>query len=203
MGNKGLTLVELIATLIVLSVVALIVTPNIYDNIRDYKNKVYSDQLDNIKQAGKNWTADHIEDVEEDMVLMIPLKELQDNGYISEKIVNPNGGNFTNEAFVLVKCEVVHDDEKLYNDNYKYTYGAYENMAEYKKSAAIEYAKDNIKEADSIEVSIKKLIEKKYLESEIKKYGESQTLKIQATDDTIVVTQNIVDGEYVYKAAIQ
>ena len=40
MNNKGLTLVEVIAVLVILSIVAVIITPNVSQNLVDYKNKV-------------------------------------------------------------------------------------------------------------------------------------------------------------------
>ena len=51
--KKGFTLVELIATLIVLSIVALIVVPNIYDSIVEYREQLYETQLTAIETSTK------------------------------------------------------------------------------------------------------------------------------------------------------
>ena len=60
MNRKGLTLVELLAVIVVLAVVALIVTPNILSSISKSHERMYETQLDNIKSAAKNWAADMI-----------------------------------------------------------------------------------------------------------------------------------------------
>ena len=63
MNNKGLTLVEVIAVLVVLSIIAVIVTPNIAISIKDYKERTLETQLSSVKGALKNWTADNIDKV--------------------------------------------------------------------------------------------------------------------------------------------
>lgn len=59
-NNKGLTLVELMAVISVLAVVALIVTPNVLSSIRKSRQRLYDTQLDNIISSAKNWAADEI-----------------------------------------------------------------------------------------------------------------------------------------------
>ena len=81
MHNKGFTLIELVATLIVLSMVALIVVPNIYNNVKDYRQQLYETQLVSIETATKNWVADHIGDEnfpkENNETLFVYLDDLQ------------------------------------------------------------------------------------------------------------------------------
>lgn len=119
MNQKGLTLVELLAVIVVLAVVALIVTPNALSSIAKYNDKMYETQLDNIKSGAKNWAADIIS--ERHCLICVPednlhsdldcavtggegcteaaqdsgkstsvfLAELQDGGYVKEKLENP------------------------------------------------------------------------------------------------------------------
>lgn len=62
MNKKGLTLVELLAVIVVLAVVALIVTPNVLSSMTKSKQRMFDTQLDNIKTAAKNWAADTLYD---------------------------------------------------------------------------------------------------------------------------------------------
>lgn len=147
MKNKGLTLVELIAVLVILSIIALIVTPTITGNIKEYKDEMYINQINAIKDSAYNWAADNIDNlpIDNSYALKVMLKELQDGGYIDDKVKNPkNGGNFNpEETFVLIKCQVIKDDTGQYEDNYKYSYGVYLNNEDYIKQEAIRYAKNN------------------------------------------------------------
>lgn len=77
MNHKGLTLVELLAVIVVLAVVALIVTPNILSSISKSHERMYETQLDNIKSAAKNWAADIIH--ERHCLICIPENNLSTN----------------------------------------------------------------------------------------------------------------------------
>lgn len=116
-NKKGLTLVELLAVIVVLAVVALIATPNILKAISKYHNRLYDTQLDNIKSAAKNWAADRIDNygclvcVAPDNVyayncseigsgcveaekdsgesMSVTVAVLEDGGYIDDELTNP------------------------------------------------------------------------------------------------------------------
>lgn len=156
MNQKGLTLVEMIAVLIVLAVIATIVTPNINGSIKNYKQQLYETQMGNINNAAKNWSADYVDKLPETSTitisnteytygLKITVQELQQGGYISDTIKNPKDGNLfsSTETFTLVTCKVYTDETGTYSDNYDYTYETYLNENEYLEQKAIEYAEDN------------------------------------------------------------
>ena len=123
MKKNGFTLVEMIATLIILSIIAVIVTPNIYVSIKDYKNRLYDTQLDSIKQAAKNWVVDNVDKTSDEYSLLITVQDLQRDGYIDEKLENPKDGGYFDESsvFVLVTCQYVQDETGNLSSNYKYT----------------------------------------------------------------------------------
>ena len=102
MKKNGFTLVEMIATLIILSIIAVIVTPNIYVSIKDYKNRLYDTQLDSIKQAAKNWVVDNVDKTSDEYSLLITVQDLQRDGYIDEKLENPKDGGYFDESSVFV-----------------------------------------------------------------------------------------------------
>ena len=60
--KKGFTLVELMAVIVIIAVLALIITPNALNAISKYHNRLYDTQLDNIKSAAKHWAADKIDE---------------------------------------------------------------------------------------------------------------------------------------------
>ncbi len=120
--KKGFTLVELIAVLVILSLISLIAIPTVNNSLKKYKENLYEDAIDNIEQAAKNWGADNIGklpnssssataveypniDTEQDFSeLRIRIKDLQEAGYIGTELKNPKkNNNFCNCAFVTIR----------------------------------------------------------------------------------------------------
>ena len=124
--KKGFTLVELIATLIILSVVAIIVVPNVYENMNDSKSKIKITQTTSIIDSAKEWSADHIRELSCNNDSYVFLKDLQSNGYIDDPLYQDTEGHtYNSNLFVLIHCDVIEADENN-NENYKYTYTLYE-----------------------------------------------------------------------------
>ena len=147
MNNKGLTLIELIAVLIVLSLIALIVTPNIMVSIKEYQQQLYDTEMVALESAAKNWTADNINLIatESDDAIAVTIDELIDGGYYKSDAVDPKGGTFddlNHYTFVIIKCSVIEDKYHVVETNYKYDYEAYTTKAEYLKAKAKEYLKN-------------------------------------------------------------
>lgn len=169
MDKKGLTLVEILAVMVVLSLIAIIVTPSIYREIAQSKEDLYAEQLDNIKEAAVNWVGDHIDDVPttESSGLYISVQKLQEDGYIDEEIksIKEAGNLDDSDIFVLAECKVIEDNNSLEN-NYRYTYGVYEDLDDYQKKMAIKYAKD-IDIESSTSTSTEALIQDGYIPSNI------------------------------------
>lgn len=143
--KKGFTLVELIATLIVLSIVAIIVVPNIYKNITEVKDRLSETQLETLKSAAKSWASDNIEQLPttNEEVAYVFLKELKDGGYVDQKIYKEEGNSlFNDNIFVLIECNVIEQDENN-NSNYKYNYEVYDTNEKHLSYLAELYAKKN------------------------------------------------------------
>lgn len=132
MNKKGLTLVELMAVIVVLAMVALIVTPNILSSVAKSHDRMYDTQLDNIKSAAKNWAADIISKrhcliciPEDNLVTGIDcatqggegcmeapkesgrstsvfLSDLVDGGYLKDDFENPKTGKPFNRCLEVV-----------------------------------------------------------------------------------------------------
>lgn len=143
MKNKGFTLVELIATLIVLSIVALIVVPNIYENIKEAKNGIKITQLESIVDSAKEWAADHITELSIEKDTYVFLKDLQSGGYIDYNLYkNADGEQYNDNLFILIESKVIEADE-WNNENYKYTYTIYDTNEKHLSYLASLYVKAN------------------------------------------------------------
>jgi len=173
MKNKGFTLVELIATLIILSIIALIVTPNILVSISDYKNQVYDNNIQAIKGAAISWAADNVGDIhfpsDENISLLVTIEELIKEGHIDENIKDlVNGGNFDDEdheTYVIINCDNIIDEITGEIKNSKYLYDVYISDNDFIEKTAIEYAKDNnITSTTTIKVSE---LKEKYIKENI------------------------------------
>lgn len=87
--TRGFTLVELLAVMVILAVIAVIVFPTIEDYVTGSKDNAYQNQIHNIEAAAKNWAADHPEKIpDEGGKYTVTLSELQSGNYI-ESVTNP------------------------------------------------------------------------------------------------------------------
>lgn len=201
--KKGFTLVEMIATLVILSVIAVIVTPNIYVSIKDYKNRLFETQMDNIKQSAKNWAVDNVNKlpISDANSLAVTVSDLQDDGYIDENLKNPRDGGIFDDSsvFVLIDCEYMEDETGNLASNYKYKYGVYENVEDYVKKQAISYAKKN-KLTSNTTISVSNLKNQHYISKKIL-YINGTELVISDYNISIIVTtsEDAETGDTIYE----
>lgn len=115
--KKGFTLVELLAVIVIIGVVALIAVPSIMKNISESKESLYTTQVQNIELAAKKWATDSTSLLDSEYLnsSFVSVKMLQDLDYLSrEKINNPKTGE------AMYGCiEVTYDAT---NKSYTYTY---------------------------------------------------------------------------------
>lgn len=187
--KKGLTLIELIAVLTILAIIALIVTPNILVSVQEYKDQAYETDIEAIAGAAKNWAADHIEEIPAPengsykTALYLPISELVTNGYFDDDVKDvKNGGTFNDEdheTFAIIICELKTDEFGIKSDNYKYTYEAYTSKKEYVEKKTLQYAKNNEDELtgnmsspdEDINIVTSTLRSDGYIPETITKYG--------------------------------
>ncbi len=166
--KKGFTLVELIAVLVILSVIALIVTPNIMVSVKEYQRQVYETELQAIKDSAKNWAADNISELPTDneFSLVVTINDLINNGYYDSEVRDTvNHGTFEDEnhfTFVVIDCDYIEDELGKIETNYKYTYNAYTSIDDFVINRAKKYAEENNITADT-EITLNTLIEGGYI----------------------------------------
>ena len=97
MNKKGFTLIELMAVIILLGVLALIATVTINNTLKENKQEACEMQLKNIKGGAENWASKNVFELpsENGGTAVLTLKELKDAGFIAKDIKNPK----TNELF--------------------------------------------------------------------------------------------------------
>ena len=111
-NNKGLTLVELLGVMIVLSLIVMIVTPAVTKDLKDSSVELCYHQLDSLVSASKNWLTDQINDNYNNVFV---------NGSFQEQIVT--GDQLLQQGYVSEleeKYEYVEIKIKKNGDNYSY-----------------------------------------------------------------------------------
>lgn len=120
-NNKGLTLIELLAVFVVLSIVALIVVPTIFNQMKEYREQMFEDQVAIMIDAARSWANDHVEELPTivDESIGVPIVHLQNNGYLDAdfKSVKTNAP-FSSGDYIQIRCITATST----NYDYAYTY---------------------------------------------------------------------------------
>ena len=111
MKKNGFTLMEVLAVLIILSIMVVIAIPMVNTAIKNSKDKSYLRQMEGIVDSAKIWASEHIFELpdEEDETLTLTLTELIQGGYVDQNIKNPKTG----EAFTDVSVKITYKDNIL------------------------------------------------------------------------------------------
>jgi len=119
MNNKGFTLVELLAVIIILSLLALLASTSVSKIVKDSKSDLYDTQINLIKSAAEAWGADNLYDLPEaGTCKYLTLHDLKQYGLIDNEIKDPR----TNELFpneLLIKISGTENKFGLNNITYE------------------------------------------------------------------------------------
>ncbi len=91
MNKKGLTLIELIAVLAVIGLLALIIIPNTVKLIRGSKNDSASINENGIKQAANIYLIDNVS-LESGESVNVTLSQLVEGGYLTGELIDSKTG---------------------------------------------------------------------------------------------------------------
>lgn len=113
--KKGFTLVELLATITILGIIALLLVPTVTGVISNFRNDSSENQKKSIVAAAKLWGSDHRLELPttEGETMCVSVAELK-NGYLEDDIVDPD----TKEAI----SDHVGVEIKRVGKFYEYTY---------------------------------------------------------------------------------
>lgn len=108
-NNKGFTLIELMASMIVLTLITLIIIPIINGVMNDNREKLYNDQISGIIDSAKLWGSSDIKRLpNEGETITVSLGELVNSGFAKKDLENPK----TNKPFDPLTTIVI-----IYNNN--------------------------------------------------------------------------------------
>ena len=91
MSRKGFTLVEVMATIAILGILVILVTPSIIDIRKDMLQKIYDSRVSLIKNAALDYANDNLDQVPvsvntslpDSSCLTVTIKKLIDDGYLA------------------------------------------------------------------------------------------------------------------------
>ena len=115
--NKGFTLIELIAVIILLGALSLIATVTVNNTLKENRQKSCEMQLENIKSGAKNWASKNalILPSEDGKYITKTLRELKDEGFVDKNIKNPKTDELFSDDIKIIITRV--------DNNYKYELG--------------------------------------------------------------------------------
>ena len=105
---KGFTLVELLAVIVILSLLLLLAVTTVSSQFKNSKDELYDTQLNNIKLAAEMWGSDNkakLNSISD--CVSLTLGYLKDEGYVDANIKNTYTGELfkDNEVFVNITKE--------------------------------------------------------------------------------------------------
>ena len=121
MNKRGFTLIEMIAVIVILSLMAIIVETNITKIVKKSKNDLSSVQEKLIIQAGKMWASDNMDDIPDYGCTYVTLNELIEAGIINDISMIPDSIN--RDAYYVKICSLDNGvgvqklNYSIYNNN--------------------------------------------------------------------------------------
>lgn len=113
MNNKGFTLLELLATIIIVIALSTLIVPNIMKYMKQGEAEYNKNIEEMVKIAGTNYYADHKDKLEEPDPV-ISVKELASENYLSKDITDKKGNTCMKSSYAFA----------VKDENGKYTYKA-------------------------------------------------------------------------------
>lgn len=95
MNNKGFTLMEILGVITLLAILSTLIILSVNKSLKDSKETLYQQQIEEIKAAAGMWRTDNIEIIPDNDYYIVSLQQLKEQGYIKGDIINPK----TDEPF--------------------------------------------------------------------------------------------------------
>ena len=103
MKKKGFTLLELLAVIVILSLILVIAVPSVNKYIKQSKEKAYNTQISTIIEAAQAYASANsgLLPRKEEFVVKITLGQLKSSGLIKEEVKNPNDDKYFDDALTI------------------------------------------------------------------------------------------------------
>lgn len=105
--RKGFTLVELLAVIVVLGVIALITFPIVSNSMANAKQKAYDSQVSFITESARKWSIDNTSSLSETKAISVKISTLISAGYITKTkdgvLYNPMDDTKTMSGCVIIQ----------------------------------------------------------------------------------------------------
>ena len=140
MEKKAFTLVELIAVVAILGLIALVVYPAVGSVIRNAREETYNDQVSVVINAAKNWSINNATKLSDDgSIYSLSVDTLLEEGYITnDEVKDPRDSSKNLEGTVEIKY---NNDTKSYDYTYNDEPSETENIAMNLSDTIIENSK--------------------------------------------------------------
>lgn len=119
MGKRGFTLVELLAVLVVLSLIALIIIPSVSGTVTKSRESAYEKQIQVVETASEKWGLEHLDklpDINSNDIVAIDFNTLYTSGQLTDyPVFNPK----TQQE--LEGCILISYSAQYSQYEYKYT----------------------------------------------------------------------------------
>ena len=123
MNNKGFTLIELIGSIIILTIIALVVFPAVLNIMTSSQGKIDNAKKNLIERAAKEYVEDNVNNYPRTTELSenITVEELINKGYIKEKTIDVDKDTAIYHGCVNVSVEQKTIDEEEFT-SYKFEF---------------------------------------------------------------------------------
>ncbi len=116
MNNKAFTLIELLGVIVILSLLLLVIVPNVTGSIKKGQEEADNDTKDSIVLGARNWLSDNKAKVTSSYT--VKVSDMQNEGYLPNNIKLPSKGCSLDNASVTITVTNLSNGQKKYN--YKY-----------------------------------------------------------------------------------
>ena len=108
MNKNGFTLVELIAVIVILGLLALIANSSVVNVVKNSKSDLYNAQLKLIESAAETWGNDNLDKLPNDgECKYLTLANLKNYGLIKEEIINPKtNSEFSDNLYIKITSKI-------------------------------------------------------------------------------------------------
>ncbi|HHW69038.1 MAG TPA: DUF5011 domain-containing protein [Tenericutes bacterium] len=90
-NNKGFTLIEILASIIILAIISIIIFPKINNSMKESKKDALNIQINNIKKAASDWSTKNVRFLPTEIgkEAVITIGSLKQEGYLVVNLKNP------------------------------------------------------------------------------------------------------------------